>query len=49
VKARQVIGQIVFVLEVLQQLNVAEQEIVDQVVEDLAEFIAHGFSLLWLR
>ncbi|MBK4997907.1 hypothetical protein IAE37_000183 [Pseudomonas sp. S31] len=43
----QVVGEVMFVLEVVEQLNVAKQEIVDQVVEDFAEFVAHLFSLSW--
>jgi hypothetical protein len=38
----------VVLLEALEQLDIAKQEIVDQVVEDFAEFVAHLFSL-WVR
>jgi hypothetical protein len=35
-------------LEALEQLDIAEQKVVDQVVEHFAEFVAHLFSL-WVR
>jgi len=44
--ASQVVRQLVVMLEAIKQLDVADQEIVDQVVEHFAEFVAHWFSLL---
>ncbi|MNR30675.1 hypothetical protein D3C85_1481420 [compost metagenome] len=42
----QVVGQFMLLLEALEQLDIAEQKVVDQVVEHFAEFVAHLFSLL---
>ncbi|MNH13739.1 hypothetical protein D3C79_733200 [compost metagenome] len=43
--AGQVIGQVIVVLEAVEQLNVPDQKVIDQVVEHFAEFVAHCFSL----
>ncbi len=44
----QVVGQLLVLLVAFEQLDIAKQKVVDQVVEHFAEFVAHLFSL-WVR
>ena len=41
-----VVGQLMFLFEAFEQLDIAKQKVIDQVVEHFAEFVAHLFSLL---